>query len=85
MAWERAGIGRVTPHELRHTFISLMENEIEAPRTVVEELSGKSKGKGVGAYSKAAMSRKLAWMEKFWNACRNATTETPQQVCTETA
>ena len=64
-------ISRVSPHELRHSFISIMENEIGAPRAVVEELAGKAKEGNMGTYSKARMEVKKKWMEKFFEHCKS--------------
>jgi integrase len=63
---ERIGIPRVTPHELRHTFISLMENELEAPYPVVCALSGKSNRRRTADYNHVSPKRLRAWSEKYW-------------------
>ncbi|MHB8637441.1 MAG: tyrosine-type recombinase/integrase [Fimbriimonadaceae bacterium] len=57
----------VSPHELRHTFISLMDNEIEAPRTVVMALAGHAAQTTTDGYSHVKSEQKLRWMERFWN------------------
>lgn len=70
-ACEKSGIGKVTPHELRHTFISLMENELECPRPIVQELVGHAKEGVTGIYSKSRVEQKRKWMERYWAACEN--------------
>lgn len=60
-----AGVPRVTPHELRHTFVSLMENEIEAPRSVVGEIVGHASEGITGLYSHARMEQKRKWLRKL--------------------
>ncbi len=65
-ACQNAGIGIVTPHELRHTFISLMDNEVEAPRTVVMSLAGHAPQTTTDGYSHEKAEQKLRWMERFW-------------------
>ena len=70
-AFSRVGISRVSPHEMRHTFISILENEIGTPRAVAEELAGKSKDAGMGAYSKARLKVKREWMKRFYDHCQS--------------
>jgi integrase len=62
-----AEIPVVTPHELRHTFISLMDNEIEAPRTVVMALAGHAAQSTTDGYSHVKSEQKLRWMERYWD------------------
>ncbi len=57
----------VTPHELRHTFISLVDSEIEAPRTVVMSLVGHSPKSTTDGYSHVKNEQKLLWMEILWD------------------
>lgn len=78
-ACERAGLGNyierkgkkvfvplVSPHELRHTFTSLMENELEAPPAIVACLLGR-KYEGLNAgYSHTHEKQLAKWMEKYW-------------------
>lgn len=66
LACLKAEIPLVTPHELRHTFISLMDNEVEAPRTVVMALAGHSPQTTTDGYSHVKIEQKLRWMEKLW-------------------
>lgn len=67
-ACEKAKIGKVTPHELRHTFISLMENELECPRPIIQEIVGHAKKGVTGGYSKSNMAQKLKWMSRYFSA-----------------
>lgn len=71
----RAKIDPISPHILRHTFISLMENDIEAPLRIVEELAGKSKVGNTAAYSHARLEQKRKWMTKFWGRVSMAETK----------
>jgi integrase len=86
-ACERAGLGHyedrsgkqafipmVTPHELRHTFISLMENEIEAPPAIVACLAGKSYGGPNKGYSHTHRKQLERWMQKFWDQASTSLT-----------
>lgn len=66
IACERAEVPVVSPHELRHTFISLMDNEVEAPRTVVMALAGHAPQSTTDGYSHVKMEQKLRWMERYW-------------------
>lgn len=66
LACLKAEIPIVTPHELRHTFISLMDNEVEAPRTVVMALAGHSPQTTTDGYSHVKVEQKLRWMERLW-------------------
>lgn len=66
LACVKAEIPVVTPHELRHTFISLMDNEVEAPRTVVMALASHSPQTTTDGYSHVMAEQKLRWMERLW-------------------
>lgn len=66
IACEAAKVPLVSPHELRHTFISLMDNEVEAPRTVVMALAGHAAQSTTDGYSHVKNEQKLRWMERFW-------------------
>lgn len=67
-----AGVPIVSPHELRHTFISLMDNEVEAPRTVVMALAGHVAQSTTDGYSHVKNEQKLRWVEKFWDQVSTA-------------
>ncbi|MBX3114396.1 MAG: hypothetical protein KF836_07495 [Fimbriimonadaceae bacterium] len=62
----------VGPHALRHTFISLLENEHECPPSIVAELSGKAKQGNTANYSHAHMEQKRKWMQMLWDRCSTA-------------
>lgn len=68
----KAEVPVVSPHELRHTFISLMDNEIEAPRTVVMALAGHSAQSTTDGYSHVKSEQKLRWMELLWDQMSTA-------------
>ena len=65
LIWKRAGIGKVTPHELRHTFISIMENELEAPAPIIAKLAGRKHAGSTAGYSHSTVKQLSKWMEKF--------------------
>ncbi len=71
----------VSPHELRHTFISLMDNEVEAPRTVVMALAGHAAQSTTDGYSHVKSEQKMRWMECFWN--QMSTTCSPEMWATK--
>ncbi len=72
IACAKAEIPVVSPHELRHTFISLMDNEVEAPRTVVMALAGHAAQSTTDGYSHVKSEQKKRWMERFWNQMSTA-------------
>lgn len=63
-----------SPHTLRHTFISLMENELEAPQTVIETLTGKASRRRTKGYSKTEIQQLRKWLKRFWDTA-NASSE----------
>jgi len=65
LIWKRAGIGKVTPHELRHTFISIMENELEAPAPIIAKLAGRKHAGSTAGYSHSTVKQLAKWMDKF--------------------
>jgi len=71
-ACEAAGIPCVSPHELRHTFISLLENEIEAPRPVVMALAGHARSNVTDGYSHTFSQQLLRWMGRYWDQVSTA-------------
>ncbi|MBS1712967.1 MAG: site-specific integrase [Armatimonadetes bacterium] len=79
-ACTKAEVPRVSPHELRHTFISLMDNEVEAPRTVVMALAGHSARSTTDGYSHVKIEQKRRWMERFWDhlRCEDGNSEVTQ-------
>lgn len=66
--WRELSFFGIHPHRLRHTFVSLMENELEAPRRVVAQLAGKSKASEMDRYSKSAASSRQRWMDAYAKA-----------------
>lgn len=74
-ACERADVPVVSPHALRHTFISLLENELECPVSIVAELAGKAKQGNTANYSHARMEQKRKWMTKLWEHCQQVATK----------
>lgn len=73
IACKKAGVPEVSPHELRHTFISIMENELECPMTILKELVGHAKDRVTGGYSHARMEQKTKWMQKYWDHVSTST------------
>lgn len=72
IACEKVGL-KITPHELRHTFISLMENELEAPPAIVACLAGrKYQGENAG-YSHTHRKQLEKWMARFWERTSTST------------
>ncbi|MBS1714612.1 MAG: site-specific integrase [Armatimonadetes bacterium] len=71
-ACKAAGVPEVSPHELRHTFISTMDAELEAPRSVVMALAGHAKQTITDGYSHVKTEQKLRWMERFWTQMSTA-------------
>ena len=72
IACRKAEVPVVSPHELRHTFISLMDNEVEAPRTVVMALAGHAAQSTTDGYSHVKNEQKLRHMERFWTQMSTA-------------
>lgn len=62
---KQARIQRVTPHELRHTFISIMENELEAPAPIIAKLAGRKHLGSTAGYSHTHVHQLARWMERF--------------------
>lgn len=56
----------VGPHALRHTFITIMEDEVECPRRIVQALVGHAGKEITDGYSKVSIEAKRRWMKKFW-------------------
>jgi integrase len=64
---ERKFVALISPHELRHTFVSLMENDLEVPRRVVEAISGKGASGKIGTYSHADIKQMERAMGRLWD------------------
>lgn len=70
-------VPRVTAHEFRHTFISLMENELEAPPAIVHALSGKKDKRLTAGYSHTFWNQLVKWNGRFWEKVL----EQPSTIC----
>ena len=62
----------ITPHELRHTFISILENELEVPAPVVARLAGKVHQGATVGYSHATSQQMAKAMERYWSLIEEA-------------
>lgn len=81
-ACKRAQIPSISPHELRHTFISILENELEIPTTIVSRLAGKAK-KGINRdYSHSTMQQMRRAMDAYWQLILSADPEECLHDCT---
>ncbi|HLO97986.1 MAG TPA: tyrosine-type recombinase/integrase [Fimbriimonas sp.] len=81
-AVKRAGVPSISAHELRHTFISILENELEAPDTIVSMLAGRSKRSSNSAYSHSTMQQLQRWMNAYWELISKAEPECLQECTT---
>lgn len=61
-----AKIPKITPHEMRHTFISLLENELEAPTPIVAALAGKAHKSVTSGYSHTHKAQLLKWVTRHF-------------------
>jgi integrase len=66
-AVDMAEVQRVTPHELRHTFITLLESDLEAPPAIAAALAGKRYAGPNKGYVHPSPARLKQWMEKLWS------------------
>lgn len=68
---------RFTTHDLRRTFLTIMESEVEAPASVVAKLGRKSKTKlgTIGTYLHPDLTKSRKWMDRYWNLCLQELTE----------
>ena len=62
----RAKVPAISAHELRHTFISLMENVLEAPPAIVAALAGKRDRRVTSDYSHTHREQMLKWMTAYY-------------------
>jgi integrase len=62
----RADVPIISPHELRHTFISLLENELEAPTAIVAALAGKSHKSVTAGYSHTHRQQLEKWLARHF-------------------
>jgi integrase len=60
----------ISPNELRHTYISLMQNELEAPAHIVERLTGKAKSGNTAPYSHTEMQQLARWQDRYWEEAK---------------
>lgn len=75
---KRKPVLAVSPHELRHTYNSILENDLECPVAVAAALVG-HENKSVNAdYSHAKMRHYAEWMERYWELV--STTDTTKRV-----
>src|SRR5204862_475399 len=52
-------------HLLRHTFVSVMENELECPRRIVAQIAGKARKGEMDRYSSSYSARRQVWADKY--------------------
>lgn len=76
IACKKAEVPIVSPHELRHTFITIMENELECPASILKEIVGHAKDRVTGGYSHPRMDQKRKWMQKYWQHVSSALRQT---------
>ena len=77
---EIAKIPPVSPHELRHTFISILENELEAPTAIVARLAGRKHAGSTAGYSHTHVDQLARWMDKYAEAIKASTICTTDSV-----
>jgi integrase len=73
---DELGIPRISAHALRHTFITILEDELECPRHVVQALVGHKRPGITDRYSKVTMETKRRWMKLYWEHVSTARTTT---------
>lgn len=85
VAWQlkelcpKIGIPVVSPHELRHTFVTLIERVLEAPRPVVRSLIGHADKDMTDSYSHTQIAQQRKWMERLWLQVSTASTTKVRQ------
>lgn len=75
-----AGIPVISPHKLRHTFISILENELEAPAPVVARLAGKTHSGATQGYSHTKVHQLSKWMARYYEQIESSTIGTTMSV-----
>lgn len=80
-ACERLGLPRVTVHGLRHSFGTILEVDLGAPRAVVAALMGHSIRESHAAYTHAHEAACRDWLYRLWTYT-TLTTEICRQVTT---
>lgn len=73
----------ISPHELRHAFITILEDDLEAPQPVVCALTGKSYKGQTADYLHHRMTSKEKWMSKYWDRCTKGNGLTTKKVSSE--
>jgi integrase len=63
---EAVGLPQMTLKSLRKWFSSVIENDLEAPRPVLQALIGHKGKEMADVYSKAAVERRRVWTERYW-------------------
>lgn len=73
--FDRAGVSRMneqgnraTPHALRRTFTSIIENQLGCPRPVVKQFLGHAQATVTDGYSEAEMDVMRRWANALWSA-----------------
>ena len=61
------GLPHIGTHDLRHTFTSLLENEFEAPRRVVDAILGRAESGTTDDYSHTTWQQLTRWTDKYWD------------------
>ena len=66
LAARRAGLHRLTLHELRHTFSSFLD-DASCPRAVRRDLMGHSRASMDERYNHARLGRMREWLQRLWD------------------
>ncbi len=85
IACEKAGVKVVSPHDLRHTFISLMDNEVRAPRMVTMAIVGHPAKTMTDGYSHVTNQQIFEWLEKYMKQMSTACNPKSETTITKTA
>ena len=56
----------MSTHDLRHTFTSLLENQFEAPRRVVDAILGRAESGKADSYSHTFNEQLAKWAQTYW-------------------
>ncbi len=76
LAQERAGLTLTGPHALRHSFVTGMRTEVEAPDHIVKDLIGHARGEAIDRYTRKALARSEHWMSVWWERLSSGLTTT---------
>ena len=63
---QELGLPPMGTHDLRHTFTSLLENEFEAPRRVVDAILGRAGSGTTDSYSHTFREQLQRWQTVYW-------------------